>query len=41
MTDGPTNRHKGKYVHAIVMVLVHNTSSECAFQMYEISLKYI
>ena len=27
--------------HARVMVLVPNTSSECALQMYEVSLKYL
>ena len=27
-------------MHAIVMVLVHDMSSECAIQMYEFSLKY-
>ena len=35
--------HKGdnlKNTHARVMVLVHDTSSQCAFQMYEVPLKY-
>ena len=27
--------------HAKVVVLVHDTSSECALQMYEVSLKYL
>ena len=27
--------------HARVMVLVHDTSSECAIQIYEVSLKYL
>ena len=27
--------------HARVMVLVHDTSSECALQIYEVSLKYL
>ena len=27
--------------HVRVMVLVNNTSSECALQMYEVSLKYL
>ena len=27
--------------HARVMVLVHDTLSECALQMYEVSLKYL
>ena len=26
---------------ASVIVLVHDTSSQCAFQMYEVSLKYL
>ena len=30
-----------KNVHARVMVLVHDTSSQCALQMYEVSLKYL
>ena len=30
-----------KNKHARVMVLVHDTSSECAFQKYEVSLKYL
>ena len=30
-----------KNVHARVMVLVHHTSSQCALQMYEVSLKYL
>ena len=30
-----------KNKHARVMVLVHETSSECALQMYEVSLKYL
>ena len=41
MTDRPTNRGKGDYIHARVMVLVHDKSSECALQMYEVSLKYL
>ena len=28
-------------IHAKVMVLVHDTWSECALQMYEVSLKYL
>ena len=35
------NRLKGENKHAKVMVLVHDTSSECALQMYEVSLKYV
>ena len=35
------NRHKGKNIHARVMVLVHNASSECAIKMFEVSLKYL
>ena len=30
-----------KNKHAIVMVLVYDTSSECTLQMYEVSLKYL
>ena len=30
-----------KNIHAIVMVLVHDTSSQCALQMYDVSLKYL
>ena len=30
-----------KNIHARVMVLMHNTLSECALQMYEVSLKYL
>ena len=30
-----------KNKHARVIVLVHDTSSECALQMYEVSLKYL
>ena len=30
-----------KNIHARVMVLVHDTSSQCALQMYEVSLKYL
>ena len=28
-------------IHARVMVLKHNTLSECALQMYEVWLKYL
>ena len=35
------NNLKNIHVHARVMVLVHDTSSQCAFQMYEVSLKYL
>ena len=48
MTDRPTNRGKrggggggGGNIHARVMVLVHDMSSECALQVYEVSLKYL
>ena len=37
-------RYKGddlKNIHARVMVLWHDTSSQCALQMYEVSLKYL
>ena len=37
-------RYKGdflKNIYARVMVLVHDTSSQCALQMYEASLKYL
>ena len=30
-----------KNIHARVMVLMHDTSSQCALQMYEVSLKYL
>ena len=30
-----------KNIHARVMVPVHDTSSHCALQMYEVSLKYL
>ena len=30
-----------KNIHARVMVLVNDTSSQCALQMYEVSLKYL
>ena len=30
-----------KNIQARVMVLVHDTSSQCALQMYEVSLKYL
>ena len=41
MTDRPTNRRKGEIIHAKVMVLVHDTSTECALQMFKVSLKYL
>ena len=31
----------GGNIHARVMVLVHDTSSVCALQMYEVVLKYL
>ena len=37
-------RYKGGYLkntHARVMVLVHDTSSQCALKMYEVSLQYL
>ena len=30
-----------KNIHARVMVPVHDTSSQCVLQMYEVSLKYL
>ena len=30
-----------KNIYARIMVLVHETSSQCALQMYEVSLKYL
>ena len=30
-----------KIILARVMVIVHDTSSKCALQMYEVSLKYL
>ena len=41
MMHRPTNSGKGENVHARVMVFVHETLSECALQMYEVSLKYL
>ena len=41
MTDRPTNRGEGENTHARVMVLVRDTSSECALPMYEVSLIYL
>ena len=41
MTDRPRNRGKGENINVRVMVLVHDVLSECALQMYEISLKYL
>ena len=48
LTDRKRNRiylrYKGdnlKNIYARVMVLVHDTSSQCALQMYEVSLKYL
>ena len=37
----PWTEARGKNIHAIIMVIVHDTSSECALQMYEVSLKYL
>ena len=37
-------RYKGdnlKNIYSRVMVLVHDTSSQCALQLYEVSLKYL
>ena len=33
--------NNSKNTHARVMVLVHDTSSQCALQMYEASSKYL
>ena len=41
MTDRPTNRRKGENIHARLMVLMHDMLSECALQMYKVSLKYL
>ena len=30
-----------KYIYARVMALVHDTSSQCAFEIFEIPLKYL
>ena len=35
------DRCKGGDIHARVMVIVHDTSPECALQVYEVSLKYL
>ena len=40
VTDRPTNRGKGKNINAIDMVLVCDTLSEYALQIYKDSLKY-
>ena len=37
----PLTEAKRKNIHARVMVHVHDTSSEYALQMYEVSLKYL
>ena len=34
-------RNNLKNIHARVMVLVHDTSPQCALQMYEVSLEYM
>ena len=39
-TDPQTDT-RGKNTHAKVMVLVYDTLSECALQMYDVSLKYL
>ena len=40
--DGQTHEQtQGGNIHARAIVLVHYTSSECALQMYEVSLKYL
>ena len=36
MRTDPRTDARGKIIHARVMVLVHDTSSECALQMYEV-----
>ena len=43
MTNRPSNSQKGKNIKINVrdMVLAHDMSSECALQMYEVSLKYL
>ena len=48
LTDRTRNciylRYKGdnlKNIYARVMVLVHDMSSQCALQMYEVLLKYL
>ena len=43
-TKCPNLCYKGNNLinkRARVMILVHDTSSECALQMYEMSLKYL
>ena len=37
----PRTEAKRKNIHARVMAHVHDTSSEYALQMYEVSLKYL
>ena len=41
MTTYVTRGGHLKNTHARVMVLVHDTSSQCALQMYKVSLKYL
>ena len=41
MTNRPSNSQKGKNINVRDMVLAHDMSSECALQMYEVSLKYL
>ena len=41
MTTYVTRGGNLKNTHARVMVLVHDTLSQCALQMYEVSLKYL
>ena len=41
MTTYVTRGDNLKNTHARVMVLVHDTLSQCALQMYEVSLKYL
>ena len=41
VTDRHTLRSKEGNIHASVMVLLHAMLSECALQMYEVSLKYL
>ena len=41
MTTYVTKGDNLKYTHARVMVLVHDTSFQCALQKYEVSLKYL
>ena len=41
LCDGQTHKQVKGLIHPRVMVLVHDMSSECALQKYEVLLKYL